>query len=69
MKILGLKVTFYLKSGAQITTIVREINIRKPENRLCEYTLTGGDHPLYIRLDDVAAITCRRVLTARFLWT
>lgn len=60
-----LKVTFHLKSGAQIVIFVEKITIECPNNVLSTYTYTGGiNHPLYIRLDDVSAIECKRV----FVW-
>lgn len=56
---------FILKSGAIITVKCEHCTLKHVDNVLTEYNIEGisneSDYPMYIRIEEVAAVVQRRV--------
>ena len=52
------KLRFIMKSGKSFTVLCENAKITSCEGELTQYSITGikSNRPLYIRLDDVAAV-------------
>lgn len=57
------KVRFHFKSGELLTTVCENLKIKDPENELTAYSITGmtGEKILYLRMDDISAITAEEI--------
>ena len=60
------EIKFYMKSGNVITVIGRDLEIESSNNELSSYEITEIDNsisenPLYIRIDEVEAITYKNI--------
>lgn len=61
-----LSVSITLKNGSVLRTTAYEVGVTAPRNALERVRMIGGRGlPTYVRLDEIVAIECRKILNWR----